>query len=176
MTNAAIDLATVSLQLRFTRAAGADAAAELGHLHATSGKPRQQVIQLGKLHLKLAFTTARVSRKDIKNELGTVDHPGVHFFFDIALLGRREFVVHQDQVSLGRRSGAGDLLQLAFTDQSGRIGTITVLHKFAGNLRARGGCQFAELRQRLFHAGSGPWMIAIRALGGRSMSRSERER
>src|SRR6185437_12783432 len=96
VANAAIDFAAVSLQLGFTGTARADAAAKLRHLNASSGKPGQHVFQLRQLYLKLAFTAAGMPGKDVQNKLGAVNHARVDFMLNIALLGRREFVVHQN--------------------------------------------------------------------------------
>ena len=86
MANAAIDLAAIGFQLSFARTAGADAAAELRHLHAASGQSREQVLQLRQLHLELAFAGAGVAGEDVEDELGAVEDAGVEFAFQVALL------------------------------------------------------------------------------------------
>ena len=87
--DAAMNLAAVGFKLGFTRSAGANAAAELRHLHTTAAKPRQHVLKLRKLNLELAFTSARVAGKDIENQLGAIDHAAVEFVLQVAKLGGR---------------------------------------------------------------------------------------
>src|ERR1017187_9017951 len=87
------DLPPVSFKLGFTGTAGANAAAELGHLHAMPGQPRHHVLQLRQFDLQLAFAGARMPRKNIENELGAVDNPPLDDLLNIALLGRTEIVI-----------------------------------------------------------------------------------
>jgi hypothetical protein len=61
-------------------------------------------------------------------------------------------VIDEHQISIDGSHGTGNFLQLAFADERGRIRTVTVLNEFAGNFRAGGSHQFAELGQRFFHA------------------------
>ena len=155
MADAPVDFAAVGFKLRFTGTACADAAAELRHLNASSGKPRQHVFELRQLNLQLAFTAAGVAGKDIQDELRAVDHPRIDFFFNIALLGRRKLVIDEHQVGINGSHSAGNFLQLAFADERGGIRPVTMLNEFAGNLRAGGSHQLAELSQRFFHAYAG---------------------
>ncbi len=80
------NLPAVGFQLSFTRAAGADAAAELRHLDATPGQARQHVFQLRQLDLQLAFAGAGVPGKNIEDELRAVDHAALDDLFNVALL------------------------------------------------------------------------------------------
>ena len=102
--DAAVDFSPVGFQLRFARSAGADAAAQLRHFHAASRQPRQHVFQLRQFHLQLAFTSARVPRKNIENQLRPIDDAGVDDALDIALLRRREIVIEENDIR-GNRSG-----------------------------------------------------------------------
>ena len=86
MANAAGNLPLVGFELRFTGAAGADAAAELGHFNSPPRQARQHVIELGEFDLELAFLGAGVAGEDVENELGAVDDAGVDGFLDVALL------------------------------------------------------------------------------------------
>ena len=88
VANAAEDFSAIGLKLGFTGSACADAAAELRHFYAASGKAGQHVFKLCQLHLQLTFTAASVAREYVQDELRAVDHTRIHFFFDIALLGR----------------------------------------------------------------------------------------
>ncbi len=84
--DAPVDLPAIGLELRFTRTARADAAAQLRHLNAPSGQPRQHVFQLRQLHLQLAFTGLGMAGKNVEDELRAVNHALVQDAFDVALL------------------------------------------------------------------------------------------
>ncbi len=150
VTDAAVNLAPVGFQLRFTRTTGANAAAQLRHLDAASGEPWEHVVELGQFHLQLSFPGAGVAGKNVENELGPVNDPRVHDAFDIALLRRREIVVEQDYVGGDRRGRSGNFFQLAFADESRRFGAIAMLHELTRDLRARAGGQRSQLVKRLF--------------------------
>ena len=102
VADAAVDFAAVGFKLGFAGSAGADAAAKLRHLNAAPGKARQHVMQLRELHLQLAFTGARVARKNIENELSAVDHAALHDSFDIALLRGGEIVIEEKKIGVHR--------------------------------------------------------------------------
>jgi hypothetical protein len=138
----------IGFKLGFAGTARADAAAELRHLHAAPGQPRQHVLQLRQFHLQLAFPRARVPRKNVEDQLGAVDHPPLDDFFDIALLRGGEIVIEEKQVGIHRRSRARNFFQLARADQSCGIGPVAPLQNFADNFRARAARQRAQLSQR----------------------------
>ena len=131
------NLPAVGFKLRFTGTAGANAAAELRHLHAAPGQPRQQILQLRQLHLQLAFSRARVPRKNVENQLRAVDHPPVNYFFNIALLRSAEIVIEKKKVGIHGRGRARNFFELAGADQRGRIGTVAPLQNLADNFGAR---------------------------------------
>ena len=83
----------VGFQLGFTRTARSDSASELRHLNAVPGQPRQHVLQLREFDLQLAFPRTRVPRKNVEDELRTVNHPPLDDLFNIALLRRAEIVI-----------------------------------------------------------------------------------
>ena len=150
MPDAPGDFPPVGFKLRFAGTARADAAAELRHLHAAPGQPRQHVLQLRQLDLQLAFARARVPRKNVEDQLRAVDHPPLHNLFDIALLRSAEIVIEKKQVGIHRRGRARNFLELARADQSCGIGPVAPLQNFADNLRARAPRQRAQFRQRFF--------------------------
>jgi len=68
-------------------------------------------------------------------------------------------VVEENDIGRNRSRRSGNFLELAFANQSGRIGTVPVLHEFAGDLRARAGGERAQLIERFFRTevgGIGP--------------------
>ena len=60
-------------------------------------------------------------------------------------------MVHQNKIGVDGGDSSGDLLQFAFADERGRIRTVTMLNKFAGNFRTCGRYKLAKFRQRLFN-------------------------
>ena len=141
MTNTPVDFAAVRLQLGFTGATSADAAAELRHLHTASRQARQQVLQLRQFHLQLAFAGARVAGKDIENELGAVDHSHVERALQVTLLRRRQLVIEDDQVGRTRSDSAFQLFQLSAADEGRRLGSLAPLQEFADDGRSGAGGQ-----------------------------------
>ena len=75
VADALADLAPVGLELRFARAARADAAAQARQPVAAADQPRQQVLQLRQLDLQLALAGPRPPREDVEDELGAIDRP-----------------------------------------------------------------------------------------------------
>src|SRR5256885_8529327 len=75
------------------RPAGATAAtlaAEARHRRSLSAQAGQHVIQLRQFDLQLAFAAPRMTRENIENQLGAVDHPTFGGFLDVSLLHRSE--------------------------------------------------------------------------------------
>ena len=96
-----------------------------------------------------------MSGKNIQNELGTVNHPGIDFLFYIALLGGRKLMVDEHKVGVHRSYRARNFLELAFADQRCRIRTVAMLHEFTGNFRAGRCHKLTELGQRFFNPNTG---------------------
>jgi hypothetical protein len=103
--NARANPAAVGFELRFARSPGADAAAQPRQRRAGPDEARQQIFQLGQLHLQLPFPRSRPPGEDIEDELRAVDDLAVDRFLDVAELSGRELVVEDDDV--GVRFGAG---------------------------------------------------------------------
>ena len=148
MVDAALNLAAIGFELGFAGTAGADAAAQLRHCLALAGEPRQHVLKLRQLDLQLAFAGARVAGKDVQNELRPVENPAGKLGLEVAQLGRRQVVVEEHQVGLGRGDDPGNLLDFARADQRGRIGMGTALQDLGNDYRAGARDQFAKLGQR----------------------------
>ena len=170
VADAPVNFPAIGFELRFARASGADAAAQLRHLDSAPAQPGQHVLQLRQFHLQLAFPGARMFRENVEDELGAVDHPGVDQLLDVALLRSGEVVIEQKQIGGDRSGGARDLFQLAASDQGGRIGTVAVLQKFADDLGARADRQRAQFGQRLFGAELGDVRGFRRQLCGGSVA------
>jgi len=67
-------------------AASADASAQLRHFYASASQTGQEVLQLCQFHLQLTFPGARVTGKDVENQLRAVNNPALNLAFDVALL------------------------------------------------------------------------------------------
>jgi len=64
-------------------------------------------------------------------------------------------MIDEDQVGVNGSYSARNFLKFAFADERGGIRPVTVLDKFAGDLRAGGRHQLAKFSQRFFHAHAG---------------------
>ena len=84
-------------------------------------KPRQHVFQLRQLHLKTPFGGARAAREYIEDELGAVDDFDLNGSLEIALLGGRDLMVHNQHVGLVSLGQVFQLRNLAVPEQSGRV-------------------------------------------------------
>src|SRR5256885_6029463 len=89
--NPFLDTTPVDFQLRFTRAARADAAGLARQVIPHSRQARQQILQLRQLNLQTAFAAARALREDVENELGSIDYLAREQSFQIASLRGRKF-------------------------------------------------------------------------------------
>src|SRR5208283_2689183 len=96
------DAAAVGFQLRLAGSASTDAAAQPRHLDTTPRQAWQQVIELRQFDLEAAFARAGTRGENVEDQLSAVDDPGAHRFLEVALLGRREFAIENDDV---RRPG-----------------------------------------------------------------------
>src|SRR5262252_5783972 len=106
--HAARDFTAISFEFRFAGTTGADPAAELRHLHAMTHQPRHHVLQLCQFNLELAFSSSRVARENIEDELRTVDDAALNDLLNVALLGWAEIVVKQKHIGIDRRNSARD--------------------------------------------------------------------
>ena len=67
--------AAVRLELGFTGSAEPDPAADTRQVRPHARQPRQQILELRKLHLELGLAATRPCREDVENDLGAVHHP-----------------------------------------------------------------------------------------------------
>ena len=74
-------------------------------------------------------------------------------------------MINENQVGIDGGYGARDFLKLALADERGRIRTVAMLYEFAGNFRAGGSHQLAELGKRFFKAHAGD-TTAFRSISG----------
>ena len=91
-------------------------------------------------------------RKNIKDQLRSINYPGIDQLFDISLLRGGEIVIKQNEISSRGSCRPSNFLQLALTDQGCRIWPVAMLKNIAHDLRPRADCEIAQFVQRLFSA------------------------
>ena len=94
----------------------------------------QHVVQLCQFDLQLAFSGARVARKNVEDQLGAIDDSSLDDLFNIALLGRTEIVVEQENVGIHGGCGAGYFFKFACADQGRWIWPVASLQDLAHNI------------------------------------------
>jgi len=92
------DAAAIDFQLRFTGTAAADAAGEAGHGRVFRDESGQEILELSKLHLQFSRPGMGPLCEDIQNELGAVDDLQVRLIGDGPDLGRRQFMIENEEV------------------------------------------------------------------------------
>src|SRR5690606_19116536 len=111
--------APVELDLRLTGAAAAHALAArslatglAGHRLTPAAQPRQQVLELRELHLRLALARLRMLAEDVEDDGRAVDHLHLDDVFEGTPLARGELRVGDDGVGAEGRDDVGELLHL----------------------------------------------------------------
>ena len=165
LLDAAIDPPAVRFQLRFTRTARADAAAQAGHFRAPSGEARQQIIQLRQLHLQLPFARPGAAGENIQDQLRPVQNLAIERAFQIAKLGGRKFSVEQHHVGFMEIHQAAQFIQFAGADQRGRIGRLAGLNDGLFHARAGRVGESLHFFERFFGA-MRPRVLAIAPRAG----------
>ena len=89
-----------------------------------------------------------MTRKDVQDQLGSIQYPARQFILQIPKLCRRKVVIEQDDIGAVSRDGISDFFDLAFADQGSRIWCRTPLHHFSHDVSSGAAHQFAELLHR----------------------------
>src|SRR6201996_9504689 len=151
------DPAPVGLDLGLPRAAGPDAtaarapAARLpGQRLTPAAQPRQHVLQLGKLDLRLALPALGVLGEDVQDQRGPVDHLDLDHSLKAAQLAGAELAIADHRVRARRGHDPGELVRLARTDVGGRVDPATALDQAVEHDGTSGLGQAAELREGVF--------------------------
>jgi hypothetical protein len=140
-----IDETTVRLQLRFARAAHADAAAELLEVRPHARETRQHVLELGELDLQLGLARPCARREDVQYQLGAIHDALAGRVLDVLALRWRELVVEDDQRRALLVDQRTQLIDLSFPEVRGGIGPIDLLGDVADDDRARRVDELLEL-------------------------------
>ena len=151
----------VDLQLRLTGTAHADRAADAAATRAARaaadarevapapGQPRQPVFELRQLHLQLALARAGVLREDVQNQRGAVDDARFSQRCEIALLGRGDLVVDDDEVEVLLAPQLRQLQGATLADVVRRIGRAQPLCELADDRGASGAGERRQLIERI---------------------------
>jgi hypothetical protein len=142
--------AAVRLQLCFTRTSGSDPASEARQRGARADEPRQEVLQLRELDLKLAFPGLRPPREDVEDELRAIDDLAADRLLEIAQLRRAQLVVEDDDVGAELVTRRGQRLHLAAAEKCRGVGLRAVLQNAQDDQRAGGRCEAGELVEGMF--------------------------
>ena len=76
---------------------------------------------MSEFNLKATFARLRAGTEDVENELGAVEHGKLNGTLNVALLGRREGNVEDDDVGMQLMSKLAELINLARTDEEGGV-------------------------------------------------------
>jgi len=147
--DASPDQTAVSLKLGLAGASGADSAAKALEVGPSPGQTGQQVLLLGKLDLHTPFMGASAAGEYVQDEGGPVDDFDAKSTLQIALLGRREFVVEDGHVVPDAVAQRYHLVELSAADEVCGCRRIQALCGRGNDLGSSGARELTELGQRL---------------------------
>ena len=130
----------VGLDLGLAGTARADPAAEALQMRPQAAHPRQVVLQLGELDLELALGGVGVGGEDVQDDRGAIDDRDAERGLQVALLARGQLVVACDQVGVGGRYLALELIELAGAEVGVGMGLVAALDQLADGGDAGGAC------------------------------------
>ena len=104
--------------------------------------------------LKATFRGASAAGEDVQDQLCPVDNAGADGFFDVALLGRRQIVIDDDDIGFERLYELPDLLDFALAEQRSGLDVGTDLKDFRGDDGVGAESKFLQFGKR-FPGGSG---------------------
>ena len=108
---------------------------------------RQQMLKLRQFDLQLAFPRAGALREDVEDERRPVEHLALETRFQVAALGRGEFVVEDDRVHLLAAATRGKFVGFAAADERAGHRRLELLDSVANDFATGGGGQFAQFVQ-----------------------------
>jgi hypothetical protein len=166
-----VDETTVGLELRFTGAAHADAAAKLLQVRPHPREAREHVLELRELHLHLCLARARARREDVQDQLGTIHHALARGVLDVLPLRRRELVIEDDERCVRLLDERAELLDLPFPEVRRGIRTIDLLSDASDDDGAGSVRELLELIEMLVDVVPRRRSLARRADEKRSLDR-----
>ena len=139
----------IHFELRFARAARADAAGLARQVVPHPRQPREQILQLRQLDLQSAFAAARALRENIEDQLRAIEHLAREQVFQIASLRRRKLVVENHRGDLLVLERFLDQLRFALPDVVRRRRLLQFLRDGVDHFRAGGVGQLAQFLHRI---------------------------
>jgi len=118
---------------------------------------RGHVFELRQFDLQFAFVRACALREDVEDQSGAINDPTLRELLEVALLDRRQRVIDQDQVGVGRLFLRLEFLGLAAADEEFGIRALDARAQGADHAGAGGTRKFAEF-------GQGLWVVASQPL------------
>ena len=140
----AADHPPVGFELRLARPAEPDTAPDARQVGPHPREARQEILELGELHLHLRFRRARPRGEDVQNHLGAVHHPHRQRLLEIGPLRGRQRLVEQHQSGPGLLKDALQLLHFALPEVQVGCGRLEPLVGPADDVCAGGVGQPAE--------------------------------
>jgi hypothetical protein len=154
--NAFTDCASVDFQLGLTGTARCNSSSSTaaGRRPSKSGEPYpqlgqawKQILQLCEFYLKLTFTGSGALRKNIQDQRCPINNLAPDALFKVALLGRREFIIKDDEIRALLTDDVTKLLNLPLAEKSPGFRMVQALRDHANhNGTCRHG-QAIEFRQ-----------------------------
>jgi hypothetical protein len=129
--------AAVDFELRLAGAARADPAPESPEVLPHPREPREQVLELGQLHLEPRLARARPLGEDVEDQRGPVDDPHLQLLLEIPVLGRREIVVEEQEPGALFARQAVNLFDLPLAEERGGADRPAALQHFPPDRGAR---------------------------------------
>jgi hypothetical protein len=136
--------------MRFARPPQANAAALLPRqVRPHLLQPRERVFELRELDLQPRLDRLRPGGEDVENQFATVEHLDPERLLQVARLGRREVVVEDHHVGVGRLDEFGEFPELARADVRGELNVLPLLGEFRDDGGAGGLGEPADLVARV---------------------------
>ncbi len=107
------------------------------------------VFQLSQLDLQLALMGTGTLGKNVENQSRAIQHPALELPFQIALLGRAQAMVEDNQLGTVDPQCFTQLFHLAATDEGARVGPVPAAGKQHGRLGTGGTNELHELARIL---------------------------
>ncbi|MGY4332902.1 hypothetical protein ACVWWG_007319 [Bradyrhizobium sp. LB7.2] len=117
--DALLDQAAVGFDLRLAGTAHESKAAALAlEMGPGADETRALVVEMRELDLERAFLGLGAAAEDLQNEARAVEHLGLQFLLEIALLDRCQRAIHHHELDIEALDQPGHLLDLALADVS----------------------------------------------------------
>ena len=115
--------------------------------------PRQVVLELGELDLKLSLCARGVLGEDVEDQLRSIDDARRQGVLERALLRRLELAVDEQHLRLRVAIRLLQLFELALPHVRSRVRARTLLDELADRLHTRRACELAQLAELLLGVG-----------------------